>query len=386
MILKDSSLTIEDGKIASISRDTGAAQTKPDLGSPGHVIIPGLINADTFVEAGLGFEFERDHPVMPNLRAEDGIDILREFHAGPAIVGTGVTTIYIGPGFWREVSGQGVILQLDGETLLDMKMSGTNFVYFSVSDAPLLSFGRGKSMPSTHMGAFGMIRDRFVAARAYLDQKKASLNGAAVSAPDYDPDLETLADVLSGKRTARIDCDTAQEITQAIALADEFGFRPVLEHVTEAYKVKEFLAAKKFPLIMMPYTQGDVFDLEEERQILTAPTWLIRHGVPVAFETYGHGRPPYGNLHEYSDPRSLFLDAILPIRYGMSSEEALTALTKTAADILGILDRVGTLETGKSANFAVLDGPPFEYTTHIVQVWIHGKKVFDRDSDSVFYR
>jgi imidazolonepropionase-like amidohydrolase len=120
--------------------------------------------------------------------------------------------------------------------------------------------------------------------------------------------------------------------------------------------------------------------------MLETPAWLAAHGVPVAFQTFGHGMPPYGNLHEYNDPRSLLLDGILQVRAGMDPEAVLSSMTSVPAEILGIGDRIGALRPGMSATFVVLDGPPFEYTTHVEQVWIAGHRIFDSAHDPIVRR
>jgi imidazolonepropionase-like amidohydrolase len=380
-VLPDAQLVIQNGRIVSVGQPQ-ARQSGTTIDLSGKVVIPGLIDANSGLEAGQGFNFERDHPIMPNLRVEDSIEPLKHIFAGTAARATGLVVAYISPGNWRPINGQGVILQLGGQTLLDMKVRGTEFLHFSVSEDPLFTYGLGSTMPQTHMGDLAAIRLILIKARQYLEKKRAFESGKEKCPPPYDADLETVSEVLTGRRIARIDCDSAIEIQRAIALADEFGFRPILEHCTEAYKVRDALVVKRFPVLLLPYTQGDVYDLETEQKILTTPAWLASHGVPVAFQTAGM----YANFHSYSQPRNVFLDAILQVRSGMDREEVLKALTTTPAQILGIADRTGSLEAGKEATFVVLDGPPFEYTTHVLQVWIQGRKVFDSKTQSILYQ
>jgi imidazolonepropionase-like amidohydrolase len=349
----------------------------------GRVVIPGLIDANSSLMGGQGFNYNREDPVLPNLRVQDGIEALKNFHAGPVAIATGLVVAYLSPGAWRPIGGQGVTLRLDGETLLDMQMDGTKFVHFSINQGALFPYGLGAAMPQTHMGIIGMIRDQLLKARTYA-RLRATAHGP--DRPGYDPDLEALGDVLSGKRIARIDVDSAAEIERAISLANEFGIRPVLEHCVDAYKVRDLLAKAGFPVILMPYTQGDVYDVDTERKVLETPAWLVAHGVPVAFQTFGHGMPPYANLHEYNDPQSLLLAGILQIRAGMDPEAVLSSMTSVPAEILGIDNTMGALSPGRSATFVVLDGPPFEYTTHVEQVWVAGHQAFDSAHDPIIRR
>lgn len=373
-------LAVEGDRIMAVGEGVRPARGDDIVSMRGRVLIPGLIDANSSLLAGQSFMYDRNAPSAPNLRVADALRPLSGIHGGPAALMTGLTIAYLSPGSWRPIGGQGVVVQLHGESRLDMELKGTSFVHMAINSGPLFEYGRGPGMPQTTMGIVSVIRSRLQAARAY-----ATARGASGSQPrEFDPDLDALAQVLSGERTARIDVDTARDIQLAISLADEFGFRPVLDHCVEAYRVKALLAERKFPLVLLPFTPGDVSDLDREREMLAAPGWLAQQGVPVAFQTSGHGMPPYGSLHPYSEPRSVFLDAILQVRMGMDREEVLRALTSTPAAILGIDDRVGSLEAGKLANFVVLSGPPFEYTTRILEVWMLGQKVFDLETQRVF--
>ncbi|MEO9226574.1 MAG: amidohydrolase family protein [Gemmatimonadaceae bacterium] len=381
-VLPEATLVIRGEKIAAV-RAGGAQPGEKVVDLHGRVVIPGLIDANSSLSGGQGFNYNREDPVLPNLRVQDGIETLQNFHAGPVASATGLVVAYLSPGAWRPIGGQGVTIRLDGETLLDMQMIGTQFVHFSINEGALFPYGLGKAMPQTHMGIVATIRDELLKARRYA-RLRATARGSA--RPAYDPDLETLAEVLSGKRIARIDVDTAAEIERALSLAAEFGIRPILEHCVEAYKVRDLLAKAGFPVILMPYTQGDVYDVAVERKVLETPGWLAAHGVPVAFQTFGHGMPPYGNTYEYNEPQNLLLNGILQVRAGMRPEAVLSSITSVSAKILGIGDRMGSLGVGRSATFVVLDGQPFEYATHVEQVWIDGRRVFDAAHDPIVRR
>ena len=382
-VVRDATVVVRGDSIEAVREGDATRSGERRVDASGLVMIPGLIDADSALLAGQGFNYERDQAVMPNLRVQDGIDSIDRMVAGAAQIGTGLTFAYLSPGAWRPIGGQGLLVRLDGQTLLDMRVPATSFVHLSINEGPLFTYGRGGTLPQTHMGIVEMIRESLVRARTYREARSRSDTEAR---PAYDPDLEVLADVLSGARTARFDADTAHDIQRAIALADEFGIRPVLEHCVQAYKVRDLLATRRFPVILTPFTQGDVFDLDEERQMLETPGWLAAHGVPVAFETFGHGMPPYSNVHEYNEPRSLLLDGILQVRAGMASEEVLRAMTSTPAAILGIGDREGSLEPGKRATFVLLDGQPFEYASQVREVWVDGRRAWDARTQTVFYR
>ncbi len=188
-------------------------------------------------------------------------------------------------------------------------------------------------------------------------------------APPPDPELEVdaLAQVVAGERTVHFHTHRADDIVTILGLREEFGLELVLQHVSEARKVIDEIVAAGVPcsLIIVDSPGG-----KEEALDLRIDTGAVLEaaGVPVAFHTDD----------PITDSRHFLRSAGLAVRGGMSPEGALRALTAVPAEMMGLGDRIGTLEAGKDADFVVLSGPPLSVWTTVEQTWVNGAVVFDR--------
>jgi imidazolonepropionase-like amidohydrolase len=152
-----------------------------------------------------------------------------------------------------------------------------------------------------------------------------------------------------------------------LRLQKEFGFRVVLHHVSEAWKVADEIAKANVPssiiFIDSPGGKLETMDLKSENGAA-----LEKAGALVGFHTDD----------SITDSRWFLRSAGMAVRAGMSRDKALYALTMANAIILDLGDRVGSLEKGKDADFIVLSGDPLSVYTHVLETWVEGKKVFDR--------
>ncbi len=180
--------------------------------------------------------------------------------------------------------------------------------------------------------------------------------------------MEALVEVLDRKRVIHWHTHRHDDIMTVLRLQKEFGFRVVLHHVSEGWKVADEIAAAKIPtsviLIDSPGGKLETTDLR-----LETPAILDKAGVLVGFHTDD----------SITDSRWFLRTAGLAVRAGMPREKALYGMTMANAIILDLQDRVGSLEAGKDADFIVLSGDPLSVYTHVMQTWIEGKKVFDRN-------
>jgi imidazolonepropionase-like amidohydrolase len=160
------------------------------------------------------------------------------------------------------------------------------------------------------------------------------------------------------------------DVVTVLRLADEFGFRVVLHHVSDAAKVADLLAARQVPssVILVDSPGGK---LEARDLLLGNAAALERAGAPVALHTDDW----------ITDSRLFLRMAGLAVRAGMSREGALRAVTLSGAEMLDLADRVGSLEAGKDADFVVLSGDPLSVWTRVEQTWVEGAEVFDREDD-----
>jgi imidazolonepropionase-like amidohydrolase len=378
--MEDGVLIIEDGKI----RDVGPRRSTPIppdadvVRLRDAVIMPGLVDTHSHI-GGIGAA-DRSGPIQPGVRVYDSINV-RSSGFRRALAG-GLTTLNIMPGSGHLSSGQTVYVKLrfgdetprtidaityrfpDGSPMGGLKMAnGTNSIR---RNNPAFPGTRGKS-------AF-LVRKAFIEAQQYQAQIDAATNEDGTTDPSKLPprDLhkESLLEAMSGKRIVHHHTHRHDDILTVLRLADEFGFRVVLHHVSEAWMVADEIAEAAAPcsVILIDAPGGK---LEAQHLIFKTGRVLEEAGADVAFHTDDW----------ITDSRLFFRMAALAVRAGMSREAALEALTIKGAEMLDLADRVGTLTPGKDADFIVLSGDPFSVYTRVRQTWVEGEKVFDIDNE-----
>jgi imidazolonepropionase-like amidohydrolase len=332
----------------------------------GKVIMPGLV--DTHSHVGGGDGGDRSAAIHPDVRILDAIDArsptLAKARAG------GITTVNVMPGSGHLLSGQTVYLKLRRADTIDgllycadllrdicggMKMAnGTN----SLREAPF---------PGTRARSAAMVRAQFLKAQQYR-QRIERAGSDAEKLPERDLQMEGLLEVLDGRRIVHFHTHRHDDVLTALRIADEFGFRPVLHHVSEGHRVAAEIAAAGVPasIIVLDSPGGK---LEAEQLYLTTGVELERAGVDVAYHTDD----------PITDSRLFLRSAALGVRAGMSREKALESLTLAGARMLGLEARIGSLDAGKDADFIILSGDPLSVYTHVEQVFVEGRRVFDRN-------
>jgi imidazolonepropionase-like amidohydrolase len=225
----------------------------------------------------------------------------------------------------------------------------------------------GGNFPGTRAKSAALVRDQLIKAQEYREKiKKAA--GDPSKMPPRDLGMEALVEVLDGKRVIHFHTHRHDDIMTVLRLQKEFGFRVVLHHVSEGWKVANEIAKAKVPtsiiLIDSPGGKLETMDIRFE-----TPAILDKAGVLVGFHTDDN----------ITDSRWFMREAAIAVRAGMSREKALYGLTMANAKILDLDDRVGSLEKGKDADFIILSGDPLSVYTHVLQTWVEGNKVFDRD-------
>ncbi|HEU0013685.1 MAG TPA: amidohydrolase family protein [Longimicrobium sp.] len=357
-------LVVQGGKITAI----GGPETAVPAGAvvhdlAGKTVMPGLV--DTHSHIGGGDGGDRSQPMHPSVRILDAIDA-RDDGIQRAQAG-GITTVNVMPGSGLLMSGQTVYLKLrDGNDIYDLTFCRD--VVREVCGGMKMANGtnpRGEApMAGTRARAAAIVREKFVRAQEY--REKARRAGGADRVTPRDLELEALAEVLDGRRVVHFHSHRADDILTAVRLSTEFGFRLVLQHGTEAYRVADDLARARVPVsaIVIDAPGGK---LEAMGTNMANAAILERAGVLVAFHTDD----------AITDSRWLLRSAGLGVRAGMSREKALEAVTIAGARMLGLEDRVGTLERGKDADFIVLSGDPLSVYTRIEQTWVEGRRVFD---------
>ncbi|MEO1617313.1 MAG: amidohydrolase family protein [Planctomycetota bacterium] len=368
--IEDGTLVIEDGKIVAIGASdvVDVPEGATVRSCKGKVILPGLICTHSHI--GGSFAADGSHPVQPGVRVMDSINV-RDSGFKRAVAG-GLTTLNIMPGSGHLTSGQTIYVKLryhgQGPTIVDdllirddegdplggLKMAnGTNSM-------------RAKPFPGTRGRSAFLMRQEFIKAREY-DLKIKQAEGDDAKLPPRDLHLESLLEVLNGKRIVHHHTHRHDDIMTVIRLANEFHFRVVLHHVSEGWRVADEIAAAKVPCSMI-VIDAPGGKLEARNLKMETGKILEEAGVRTAFHTDD----------PILDSRYFFRSAALAVRAGMSRQAALEGLTLAGAEMLDLQDRVGSLKVGKDADLIVLDGDPLSVYTKVLETWVEGEQVFDR--------
>jgi imidazolonepropionase-like amidohydrolase len=332
----------------------------------GCVVTPGFVDAHTHAgihEEGLGWEGadynESAEPLTPHLRARDAInpddDGIRD------ALRAGVTAAFVTPGSANVLGGLGCAIRLAGERVDDMLLKDPAGLKAAFGENPKRIHGRDqKKSPMTRMAIAGLLRETLVKARAYFD--KRAVGGE--KAPDPDLRLEAVGLVLRREIPLRCHAHRADDILTALRLGEEFGISVVIDHATEAHLLADRLAERRVPCLVGP-TMSSRAKVELRRRGFETPGILERAGVPVCLITD----------HPVTGLEYLRVCAGLAVRGGMTPEAALRAVTLEPARVLGVADRIGSLETGKSADLVVYRGHPFDLVSHARDVIVEGRVV-----------
>jgi len=339
----------------------------------GKVVTPGLIDAHShlavFGEPSVWANQdgnETSDPVTPHIR---GIDSLNpQDPAIPDVVSAGVTTVYTGPGSANIIGGTGFAMKLRGRTAEEMVIPGTEAMKMALGENPKRVYGEGqRRAPKTRMGNAAVLREALVKAQNYIEKmeraKAKADKGENANPPDRDLKMEALAKVLKREWKARMHAHRADDIMTAIRIAEEFNLDYVIEHCTEGYKIADILAEKKVRAtigpLLMSRSKMEIIDTS-----LANPGILAKAGVKVAIQCDTSANTKWLGLH-----------AGLAVREGMCPVEALKAITINAAEIIGIADRVGSIEPGKDADIVIWSEHPFNTMAIAEKVYIDGKLV-----------
>jgi imidazolonepropionase-like amidohydrolase len=204
-----------------------------------------------------------------------------------------------------------------------------------------------------------MIRTELLKAKEY--QKKMSEKDSA-KRPSFDLKMDMLSKLLKGEIKAMITANKSVDIMSAIRLANEFQLKLVLDGAAEAYRLIDEIKAAKAEIILhatMARNEDDMLNMSRESASL-----LTKAGIPVSIESGYEGYVP--------KTRIVLFEAAVAMSFGLTYEDALKSITINPARLLGLDKERGSLEKGKKADLVLFDGDPFEYTTHITDVYIDG--------------
>ena len=334
------------------------------IDASGKTIIPGLICTHSHIGQVAGAD--SSSPIQPEVRVLDSVDV-RDTSINKARAG-GVTTVNLMSGSGHLLSGQTIYLKLrKGNTIddLSIKLPDGSLAYGVKMANGTNSIRDNGPFPGTRGKSAALVRQKFIDARAYLKKRNEVDPGKPF---ERDLALETLADILEGKRTVHHHTHRHDDILTVLRLKEEFGFKVILHHVSEAWKVADEIAAAKVPCSII-FLDSPGGKLEARDFEWRNGAELEKRGVLTAFHTDD----------PINDSRWFLRNAAVGVRAGMSREKALEALTLAGARMLDLEDSIGSLDAGKQADFVVLSGDPFSIYTRVLETHIEGQQVFDLD-------
>jgi len=361
---------VADGRISAVGVDLVAPPGVEVLDVSGHWITPGIIDPHSHLgvyalpaTTSTSDGNEMTGPFKPEIRAEDSF-----WPQDPAIeraLAGGVTTIHVLPGSANLVGGQGVTLRLvRALSAREMRMpDAPTTMKLACGENPRRLYGMAKGVePQTRMAEVAMLRQKLENARAYKQEPGKPLDFAT----------DALAKVLRGEILVQNHCYRADEMLVRLDLFGEFGTAPrAFHHAVEAYKIRDRLASAGVGAVVWADWGGMKMELVDA--IPANAALLDQAGVRVAL----HSDSPY-DIQRLNQEAAKALAAGKRAGVPVEREAALRWITANPAWILGIDARVGTLEPGKAADLVIWSGDPFSVYAHAEQVYIDGRREFDR--------
>lgn len=383
-VIENGVVVIQDGKITAV----GAAASTPVpagarvIDATGMTVYPGLIDSETHIgltevqaDQSTNDLVENSDEIMPHMHVAEA------FHAESQVIPVtrvnGITNAVVAPDSEDTLPGQDAFIQLDGHTVKDMLLvrDVAMPMNFTGDQRRNASWEKAK-FPQTRMGMAAQLRQAFIDAQQYMQKladyearqkdakdAKDAKDKEKLSPPARDLKLEALIPYLKGERPVVLAADTPSDIDTAVALAQEFKLKFVLNHVRHSQRSLDYIASLKVPVIVGPIYEQPRDD-ERYDAVFRLPAELAKRGVKVLFST--------DDAHQV---RNLPYEAGYAVAYGLPYEEALKAITLYPAEVWGMADKLGSLDVGKMANVVIANGDPLDVKTDVKHVFIQGREI-----------
>jgi imidazolonepropionase-like amidohydrolase len=362
-------IVFENGKITAIGADAAVPAGAEVIEGNGKHVYPGLINANTvlgLVEIGAvraTVDIEEAGALNPNVRSITSVNPDSELI--PVARAAGVLTALSVPEGGL-ISGQSAVLRLDGWTPEEMTVLSPAAMHLRWPTLTIDRRPRARKSPKDQQKemekAQKQIRDAFQIARAYWQTRKNP-------GPDFKMDLrwEALMPVFDGKVPLFVHASTLAQIQAALAWAKEMQLKIVLVDADDAWRIAPQLKENDVAVILGPATSLPVRRDDDYDSGWSSAAKLQQAGVRFCIASNGRGAE--------TNERNVGYEAGLAAGYGLPKEEALKAVTIYPAQILGVADRLGSLETGKAATLIVTNGDPLDFPTQVEAAFIDGRKI-----------
>ncbi len=373
-------ILVENGKIAAFGTDIDIPQESEVMDAEGAPVTPGLVEAHGHVgvsNQGMGWEGsdtnESTDPVTSQVSALDGIN--PEERGFRDLLRGGVTTVQVMPGSANIIGGEAVTIKAKPTPVVDeVILKRPTGMKSALGENPKRAYGRRKKdAPMTRMGSAAMLREWLRKARDYHnDEQQACCDSDADKNEGrkgkYDARLEALGGVIRGEVPLRIHAHRADDIVTAVRIAEEFGIKYSIEHCTQGFKLAEFLAERDVYSAVGPcLSKESKVELED-----------VGFKTPVALHEAGAN---FCLTTDHPVVRAMYLNMIagMASAYGVGDEAALRAVTLSAAEHVGVADRVGSISEGKDADLVIWTGDPLDGRSFAETVIIDGEVVYERE-------
>lgn len=354
---------IENGKIQRVGKASAIRIPDNYTIHRAAVVSPGLVDGRSTVGLsgklnvpGDQDQLETSEPIQPELRAIDAFDANEDlvFY----LRANGITTVHTGHAPGGVVSGQTMVAKTAGGNLSEWMLIPAKMLVISLGGGVSDKF----KSPGTRAKTVAMLRQELVNAQAY----KAKVDRG----DDVEPNLrmDALVALLEGKYKALVYANKSVDIQTAFRLAEEFGFQLVLDGAAEIYLFTDELKASGAELVLHP----TMARANGDRKNMNMATGALLEAVNIPFSLQS-GFEAY-----VPKTRVVRYEAAMAAAYGLSFDEALKSITLNPAKMLGLEDRIGSIEVGKDADLVLYNGDPFEYLTQVCKVFINGELVEDR--------
>ena len=375
--ITDGVILIRNGRIDAVGQGVEIPEGAEIVDASDNVVIPGLIDAFTT----LAGQADDERSVTPDIKAKDAFPFYGEYRK---LLAGGVTTVYVSPGQRRLVGGLGAVVKLAGRSVADRCLDDAAALRITLGELsknppaifepplppepnnPLLP--EEKQLPTTRMAQMAVLHKIFTQARLESGN----------NAEEIDPQTRVLVEALHRRLPVRVNCHTVRDIGNAVSLAKEFGLDLMIEGATEAYKAVDWIKGSDAPVILSGVVRPGRHDPRDyTRDIMLGridpanPAVLAGAGVKFAISA-----PTDEAVAD------LQFVAGYAVRHGLSSEQALRAITIVPAEILGVADRVGSIEKGKDADLVILTGRPFRIDSVVDRTLVDGRTVYMRQTES----
>ena len=359
-------ILVDGGKIAAMGErlEAGSAEI---FDAEGLLVAPGFVDAHTHIgvdEEAMRWEGadynEMSDPITPDMRAVDGINPMDEAFGNA--VAAGVTAAMTGPGSANVIGGTFVAIKLRGTDVSDMILKDPAAMKAAFGENPKGCYGQqGHKKPVTRMGVAALLRDALWKAKRYAEEIAEAEKDDSKKRP-FDPELEALLPVIRKEIPLKCHAHRADDILTVVRIAKELDICVTLDHCTEGHLIIPQLQKAGWPVLVGP-SLGHKSKIELRNKSFKTPGLLNAAGLKVCLITDAPVIPL----------QYLPLCAGLAMKDGLPEDAAWRAITLNPAQVIGVDQRIGSLEPGKDADIAIFEGNPLrDIQARTRQVFIDG--------------